>query len=780
MKNLHLITKSFLIISIFLVLPLVTMSLIYNYNVINYSEEEISRFATINLKNIKEMNELIIDSSNKDLARILLSSSFENLTQINNFEELKGNTDKILLVNQAVNQLKDIAYSNYRISSIDVYIKNADFVISSTGTIVSAKNFEDYDWLKNYYSQKHDYGESPSWVARKRFYGSEIGNGKNTDNSTEGTNVISYIYPLSSQPTKVDGIIILNLNEKQFNDLLNSSYIGGGDEYFYVINNQGSVISHVDKTLIGKNIKSDPVISQILKDDDKSGFFKQVIGGRKNIVTYYKSGSNDWIYLGVYPLDNLLQKANSLRSNLLLVVFLFIVIGILLSYFTSKKLYNPLENLVKDIKARKGIDLSGNESEMALLSKAFNELSKQDDILNKRIESNKRSLEDAFLLSLIKGEDIPEGAGLDLEDFASDDMIYMCSVCTIDKYQAFESKYTKDEQYYCKMLFIGICQQFFYETLQCKGLILNKNHIVIILACNNKNTNIDINFITEGFKKAQAELAKAFDISITVGLSSLVAGKSLIKDSFNDAENACRRRLIEGFGKIIKSEQYDEEASIYYYPYDVEKRILNKLSIGSSEEIFVELDNLLDELKERDNLSSDNVIQLFNQLVGNTIKYLVENNINFNDLYTDNFNIYMRLANRETIDEIIVLLKDFYKRIIDSSVTDDIGDKQYIDRIVEYIKLHFNSELDIENMVKYTGISYSYIRKIIKQETGKSVIDHINELRIEEAKKLLRQTNMKISDIALSIGYNNDQSFARFFKKIEGITPGEFRNIQLK
>lgn len=778
MKNLHLITKSFLIISIFLVLPLITMSLIYNYNVINYSEEEISRFATINLKNIKEMNELIIDSTNKDVARILLSSSFENLTQINTFDALKGNSDKILLVNQAVNQLKDIAYSNYRIRSIDVYIKNADYVISSTGTIVSAKDFEDYDWLKNYYSQNKD-NEAPSWVARKRYYGSETGTSKDTD-SSNGTNVISYIYPLSSQPTKVDGMIIINLNEKHFSDLLNSSYIGGGDEYFYVIDSQGSVISHVDKNLIGKNISSDLVISQILSNDKESGYFKQVIGGKKNIVTYYKSGSNNWIYLGVYPLDNLLQKANSLRTNLLFVVFLFIVIGILLSYVTSKRLYNPLENLVKDIKTRKGIDLTGNESEMVLLSKAFNELSKQDDILNKRLESNKRSLEDAFLLALIKGEDLPDDTGLELEGFASDDKTYVCSVCAIDKYQSFESKYSKDEQYYCKMLFIGICQQFFNETLLCKGFIFNKNHIVIIMANGDEGSKLDMNFITEGFKKAQTELAKAFDISITVGLSLSVLGKGFIKDCFNDAENACRRRLIVGAGKIIKSDQYNEETSIYFYPYDVEKRILNKLSIGSCEEIYTELDELSAELKKRDNLSSNNVIQLFNQLVGNTIKYLVENNINFNDLYTDNFNIYMRLANMETLDEVINLLKDFYRRIIESTVKDDIGDKQYIDRIMEYIRLHFNSELDIENMVKYSGISYSYIRKIIKQETGKSVIDHINELRIEEAKKLLRQTNMKISDIAISIGYNNDQSFARFFKKIEGITPGEFRNINMK
>ena len=70
------------------------------------------------------------------------------------------------------------------------------------------------------------------------------------------------------------------------------------------------------------------------------------------------------------------------------------------------------------------------------------------------------------------------------------------------------------------------------------------------------------------------------------------------------------------------------------------------------------------------------------------------------------------------------------------------------------------------------------MRKIVKQETGKSLLDLINNARIEKAKVLLRETSMYIKEIAEDVGYNNVQSLTRFFKKYEGITPGEFREIK--
>jgi YesN/AraC family two-component response regulator len=73
------------------------------------------------------------------------------------------------------------------------------------------------------------------------------------------------------------------------------------------------------------------------------------------------------------------------------------------------------------------------------------------------------------------------------------------------------------------------------------------------------------------------------------------------------------------------------------------------------------------------------------------------------------------------------------------------------------------------------GISYSYMRRLVREATGRSVLDNINQLRVREAKYLLLSTEKSVAEIAREMGYRNIQSLNRYFKKYEGFTPGEFR-----
>ena len=75
------------------------------------------------------------------------------------------------------------------------------------------------------------------------------------------------------------------------------------------------------------------------------------------------------------------------------------------------------------------------------------------------------------------------------------------------------------------------------------------------------------------------------------------------------------------------------------------------------------------------------------------------------------------------------------------------------------------------------GISYVYLNKIFKAHHGKEekLIDYLNRTRIQKAAELLLQTEETLAVIAQKVGYNNDQSFSRFFKKYKGMTPGEWK-----
>jgi YesN/AraC family two-component response regulator len=117
---------------------------------------------------------------------------------------------------------------------------------------------------------------------------------------------------------------------------------------------------------------------------------------------------------------------------------------------------------------------------------------------------------------------------------------------------------------------------------------------------------------------------------------------------------------------------------------------------------------------------------------------------------------------------------DFYEDLV-NYLRKDQGEEQVIDRILACFNKYYRTDMFFEDMAAELGISYSYMRKIVKEKTGKSVNDTINFIRIQEAKNLLLDEKLKREDIAKIVGYRNIQSLKRYFKKFEGLNPLEYR-----
>lgn len=84
----------------------------------------------------------------------------------------------------------------------------------------------------------------------------------------------------------------------------------------------------------------------------------------------------------------------------------------------------------------------------------------------------------------------------------------------------------------------------------------------------------------------------------------------------------------------------------------------------------------------------------------------------------------------------------------------------------------------ISDYAEMLSISPNHLNKCVKNTTGKSAHDLLNEMLLLEAKVLLKQTNLNITEIAYKIGKNEISDFARFFKKQTGMRPSEFREMR--
>ena len=99
-------------------------------------------------------------------------------------------------------------------------------------------------------------------------------------------------------------------------------------------------------------------------------------------------------------------------------------------------------------------------------------------------------------------------------------------------------------------------------------------------------------------------------------------------------------------------------------------------------------------------------------------------------------------------------------------------------RYIAYINEHFRT-VTLSQVARHFSISISHCSRFIKAQTGKRFTDIVRDIRLQHARSLLASSNMKIQDISYSLGYKNQETFIRSYKKAFGLTPGQYRQNSL-
>lgn len=98
-----------------------------------------------------------------------------------------------------------------------------------------------------------------------------------------------------------------------------------------------------------------------------------------------------------------------------------------------------------------------------------------------------------------------------------------------------------------------------------------------------------------------------------------------------------------------------------------------------------------------------------------------------------------------------------------------------IEKVHDYIVAHYKDKITLGDAANILNMSPVSVTRLIKQRTGKSFIDFLNEIRIGFAARQMVDSDMSISEICFSNGFNNISNFNRTFRKKQGLTPTEFR-----
>lgn len=131
----------------------------------------------------------------------------------------------------------------------------------------------------------------------------------------------------------------------------------------------------------------------------------------------------------------------------------------------------------------------------------------------------------------------------------------------------------------------------------------------------------------------------------------------------------------------------------------------------------------------------------------------------------------------QNLQEIRVLIDNVLDEVIKKLEIEQQSPNHAINVVKQYIYEHYNENLSLELLADKVFLSYRYLSSLFIQETGCGINKYIKNVRMDKAKELLFNTNMKVSDICKAVGYSNVSYFCKSFKDNFGVTPEKYREI---
>ncbi|WP_236671758.1 response regulator transcription factor [Enterococcus sp. BWB1-3] len=213
--------------------------------------------------------------------------------------------------------------------------------------------------------------------------------------------------------------------------------------------------------------------------------------------------------------------------------------------------------------------------------------------------------------------------------------------------------------------------------------------------------------------------------------------------------------------KVLKADTLNKEAELPFLSFN------EALTIGDRKTIHQELDKIFEQL-------------LSAQADPEQVKYI--SFLLFTDIYRQSPALssddYEQVIAEIRTGNTIMDLRQLFDTIL-IKTRDQKSRKRYSETVqhaIEIINELYTKELSLKSAAETLHLSVVYLGQLFKKETELSFNQYLNLVRIKRAQHLLLHTQQTINEISESIGYNNTNYFSKLFKKLNGLTPKEFRD----
>lgn len=309
----------------------------------------------------------------------------------------------------------------------------------------------------------------------------------------------------------------------------------------------------------------------------------------------------------------------------------------------------------------------------------------------------------------------------------------------------------------------------------CKTIsFIYYSKVIVISLLDEKKENIS--FI-EGLNNFCNLYKKIVGIKISIGVGSIVNTANNINLSYIGAQDALNYRFLFGTGKVVFIEDVEPDKSVELrFTEQDERELLDTIKVSEECDIEKVINKLFKKMEESVLHLSKYKIYLLEINIA-MFKLIQSYSLDIEDVFDENFNIYSRLDDFNSLDQAkswfiekaIKINSNIRKERINSS-------RLLVEKAKEYIDKNYTEyDLSVEKLCSYLHVSPTYFSTIFKRETEMNFVNYLTSVRLEEALKLLKTTDDKTYIIAGKVGYQEANYFSYVFKRKYGIAPSRYR-----
>ena len=546
------------------------------------------------------------------------------------------------------------------------------------------------------------------------------------------------------------------------------AYMGRG-EGIVVLDGQGQTVFSTDPALEG--------LCQSVEEGNSESLILSVGGGTFLAVGISVSEAQKWSCIVFHDVAEVMEEYRFPLWRFGLAVLLAGVCFLAAAY----QIYRPVDRLMKSVDSESKQKLP-RERELEFLGKSLIALKDDSQKLRKMMDQKQDKLKEVFALRLIRGDiSLWEEYDEYVKDFNMDSPQYfVTAVAVLNLREEEETQSNIQEDAICLKIVDEMPEQL--KKLAWMPPVYNTCAIVAIFG--DESEELVHGRIQEYYAELQSFSEAVCGYRLLLGVSAAHTDPRHISMAYRESVNALTR---SGSGSQNVTDNALEDCHFFLTgissseaPYDAahEKKIQSGIKSMDKAQCYKATNEFFRYLAE-ENYDQDEIMVYVLRFVDTILLTALEIRVDVQTLYPGGL--------RRLYDELLEVLEPSReRRYIKKNLIDPILEAR--SRLME--KRSYSLLEDIEQLIRdrkgdislaecaeSLGVHTTYIWKILKTERGKTFSDFLEEYKLDEAKRLLLNTNMTVAEIASTLNYTNAQNFIRFFSKSTGMTPGKFRKL---